>query len=471
MNKFVFIICLLTASLVNAQVPLHKEDFKGNDDAYYTYADDEPPYDSNDSYLATLLFIYHNDVSLTNKTKAKVCKEIGYVYYMKHKHESADYFFFKANKYFEMPSIVYGAKKTISSSDTNINKPKMFSISDHKMLEKTFSQTYDNLSKDDINKLILIIDAQIKKLTKERDSIIQSENPNPELISSKNNMINVLKKEKALQKSIIKTIDLKTEKELYRKYLIWSIIALVFLLIIIILVILSILQKRKIARQRGTIKEQIEDIHTKNIYLEHAAKLIRHDMHSGINTYIPRGISGIESRLNQDDIKNLKLDSPLKMIKEGLKHTQKVYKNVYEFTNLVKKDVVLVKNKLDLRDILESFLSGTSYANQVTIGDLGKHDVNELLFCVAIDNLIRNGLKYNNSVSKHIDIFMENDSELAIQDNGVGMTQEEFIKVSKPDSKKDGLGLGICIAILKEHGFSVSCEKNDIGTKIKIKLK
>ena len=34
-----------------------------------------------------------------------------------------------------------------------------------------------------------------------------------------------------------------------------------------------------------------------------------------------------------------------------------------------------------------------------------------------------------------------------------------------------GLGLNICIAILKEHGFSISCEKNEIGTKMKIKIK
>ncbi len=34
-----------------------------------------------------------------------------------------------------------------------------------------------------------------------------------------------------------------------------------------------------------------------------------------------------------------------------------------------------------------------------------------------------------------------------------------------------GLGLNICIAILNEHGFKITCEKNDIGTKMKIKLK
>ena len=57
------------------------------------------------------------------------------------------------------------------------------------------------------------------------------------------------------------------------------------------------------------------------------------------------------------------------------------------------------------------------------------------------------------------------------------MTQKEFEKLSEPYMRKEdqkesgsGLGLNICIAILTEHGFTVSCEKNKIGTKMKIKL-
>ena len=90
------------------------------------------------------------------------------------------------------------------------------------------------------------------------------------------------------------------------------------------------------------IKKEIIQLETNNTYLEHAAKILRHDMHSGINTYIPRGVSSLEKRLTDDNIKELKIESPLKMIKEGLLHTQKVYKGVYEFTNLVKKDSVIM---------------------------------------------------------------------------------------------------------------------------------
>jgi len=226
------------------------------------------------------------------------------------------------------------------------------------------------------------------------------------------------------------------------------------------------------------IHRNIEEINKKNTYLEHAAKILRHDMHSGINTYMPRGISSLERRLTPEIIKELKIESPLKMIKEGLQHTQKVYKGVYEFTNLVKKDAELNKETHNLTKILTDYLSNTSYTSQVAIDQLPTINVNQALFCTAIDNLVRNGLKYNDSETKVVAISMEDEQHIAVQDNGRGMTQAEFDHLSQPYTRKEGqketgtgLGLNICVAILNEHGFKVTCEKNEVGTKIKIKIK
>jgi len=228
------------------------------------------------------------------------------------------------------------------------------------------------------------------------------------------------------------------------------------------------------------IKSQIE-INKQNTYLEHAAKILRHDMHSGINTYIPRGISSLERRLKPEVIEQLKLESPIKMLKEGLTHTQKVYKGVFEFTNLVKPNAKIELKPHDLKKILNDYLSSTAYKDQVIIEDLGTMDVNESLFCTAIDNLIRNGLKYNDSATKYVKIYKENDS-LIIKDNGRGMSQEDFNNLSKPYVRKagqkesgTGLGLNICTAILKEHKFEISCNKwcdsNNSGTMLIIKNK
>jgi len=233
----------------------------------------------------------------------------------------------------------------------------------------------------------------------------------------------------------------------------------------------------KIATDITNSYEQRKEIEKKNTYLEHAAKILRHDMHSGINTYMPRGLSSLERRLTSEDITSLKIEGPIKMIKEGLKHSQKVYKGVYEFTNLVKKDVVLNKSECNLKSILNDYLSSTAYISQVIIEELPTIEVNEPLFCTAVDNLIRNGLKYNDSDTKFVKITSD-DNCIYIQDNGRGITQEDFDHLSKPYTRKEGqkesgtgLGLNICVAILEEHGFGITCEKNEIGTKIKIKIK
>ena len=228
-----------------------------------------------------------------------------------------------------------------------------------------------------------------------------------------------------------------------------------------------------------TAKKEIEfEVAKKNGYLEHAAKILRHDMHSGINTYIPRGLRSLKRRLTQENIKDLKIESPLKMIQEGLKHTQKVYKGVKEFTNLVKKDTQLDKQEVDIREILNSYLDSTSYRKQVIIEDLGVLKVNEPLFCTAVDNLIRNGLKYNDSSTKYINIYLENKDTIVIKDNGRGMSQEEFLLLSQPYERREdqqekgtGLGLNICISILEEHGYKITAEKLELGTKLRIKLK
>jgi signal transduction histidine kinase len=222
----------------------------------------------------------------------------------------------------------------------------------------------------------------------------------------------------------------------------------------------------------------VDQLQNKNTYLEHAAKILRHDMHSGINVYIPRGISSLERRLPQEIIDEYKLSSPLRLLKEGLLHTQKVYKGVYEFTNLVKQGKALEFKKVKLDDCLRSYLETTSYKEQVIIDVLPEVNVNEPLFCTAVDNLIRNGLKYNDSESKVVVIYMLDNNTLVVQDNGRGMTNEEFVQFSKQNKRREnqkedgsGLGLGICVAILNEHNFEVNCEKIEQGSQIKIKIK
>lgn len=233
---------------------------------------------------------------------------------------------------------------------------------------------------------------------------------------------------------------------------------------------------------RNDLTELVEsslEIEKKNTYLEHAAKILRHDMHSGINTYLPRGITSLERRLTPETITDLKLEAPLKMLKEGLKHAQKVYRGVFEFTDLVKKDAKLNTKECNIKDTLKDFLSSTAYSSQVILDDsLPIAHINESLFCTALDNLIRNGLKYNDSETKWVKVYADADN-IYVEDNGRGMSQDDFDHLSRPYTRKEGqkesgtgLGLNICKAILQEHKFEITCKKLEQGgTQLKIKIK
>jgi chemotaxis family two-component system sensor kinase Cph1 len=225
------------------------------------------------------------------------------------------------------------------------------------------------------------------------------------------------------------------------------------------------------------IIESLNEISLKNMYLEHAAKILRHDMHSGINTYIPRGLNSIIRRLPQDIIEQYKLESPIKLLQEGLTHTQKVYKGVKEFTNLVRPNAVLETAPINVKLALSSYLNGTSYKDQVYINELPLLNVNEPLFCTAVDNLIRNGLKYNDSDTKLVEIYMLDDITLAVEDNGRGFSSEDFRIYLRPYSRRKdqkeggtGIGLGIANAIMKVHGFDLSCSRLNNGTRFEVKI-
>lgn len=382
-------------------------------------------------------------------------------------------------------SVAAAIPKIVIKTIPSLNEAQTKSIRKDEKFVNNLPKSYKNIPKNDLEKITSEIDKKIIELVKQRDALLSS-GGNKDLINAKSNIILSLEREKnviklsketsSLKDENLTLVDkndmlvdkndiLKTEGDKLKKYLYVS-FAILFVLILIIAVVL---QRKKIIVQDDEIEKQLEDITKKNSYIEHAARIIRHDMHSGINTYMPRGLSSLEKKLKPADIEKLKIESALKMIKEGLTHTQRVYKGVYEFTNLVKQDVVLKKANMDVKEALLKNLANTSYMSQVTIEDLGELEINEVLFCTAIDSLIKNGLKYNDSENKLVKIYLS-EGCLIVEDNGRGMTQKEFDKYSKPKSFENGLGISIAVAILKEHSFSVSCDKNN-GTKIKIKVK
>ena len=426
-----------------------------------------------DPYISKLIKkLNYNPRKELTKEQSKLCREIGVAFYNKEMYDESDWYLEKVDGYIDVvniePEKVFEQPKEEPKEE--LSNSELSSIQSDKQFLSSLPKSYDNLSKGEMKKLADEIEGQLQKLTKEKEELLKN-NASKEVIDSKTNTIKTLNKEKDIIDLNIENDVLVTDKKVLKKYLWWAVIGLS----VLVLGIVVLLQRKTIKVKDGEIESQLRDINKKNTYLEYAARIIRHDMHSGINTYIPRGLSSLEKRITKEDMDKLKITSPVKMIKDGLAHTQKVYKSVYEFTNLVKHTVVLDRTDVNIKESLLKYLTNTSYKNQVVIDELIPLYVNETLFWNAIDNLIKNGLRYNNSETKEVKIYMEND-DLIIEDNGVGFSQKEFESVTgqylkKEDDSESGLGLGITKTILEEHGFSITCEKNEIGTKMKIKIK
>lgn len=236
-------------------------------------------------------------------------------------------------------------------------------------------------------------------------------------------------------------------------------------------------------RLNQEVTEQIrakEMLQQKSIYLEHAARIIRHDMHSGINTYIPRGLKSLLDKLPEETIKEHRLALSIKLLQEGLNHAQRVYQGVYAFTNLVKDQSQIEKEESDLDDLLKQHFSTSAYNHMIDIQDLGSAYVNRSLFCTAIENFVKNGIAYNDSGPRRfVKIYKSYDNEITIEDNGRGLSQQEYDLQTMPFLREEvnnlnqmtGLGINIANAILIQHGFKISVDKLETGTAIRITLK
>jgi len=412
------------------------------------------------------------------KQEAKLCREIGIAFYNRGMYDAADWYLARVRGFVEVVEIdpeVITKNKTEEEDIPVVSAKAAESVANDIKFLRNLPLSYDNLPISDLKNIAKEIDSKLKKLISERDAFIAA-GESKEVIDAKNTTITTLGKEKNIIELSIDKNNLKKDvgvleddNKVLQKYL-WG---FGIGIIVAILIIVALLQRKTIKVKDSEIIRQLEDINKKNTYLEYAARIIRHDMHSGINTYMPRGLSSLQKRITPEIISDLKIGPSIQMIQDGLLHTQKVYKNVYEFTNLVKVKADFNKTEIDAKDSIIKYLSNTSYAKQVEIQDLGTITANDQLFCNAIDNLIKNGLKYNENKNKSVKIYRIDDN-IIVEDNGVGLSSkkfEEYIKRGVDIESETGLGLGIAKAILDEHKFKLSCEEiGSGGTKLKIKI-
>ena len=129
--------------------------------------------------------------SLSDQTNMKLFREIGFAFYDKGMYEAADWYLKRAKRYKEKVIAEKSQPKEQQSTPEEIQQIKR----DLNFLND-LPKSYDNLSKSEMIKLAKMIDDKIIELSRERDSLLKSKYPNKELITSKNQSIKSLKKER-----------------------------------------------------------------------------------------------------------------------------------------------------------------------------------------------------------------------------------------------------------------------------------
>lgn len=130
--------------------------------------------------------------------------------------------------------------------------------------------------------------------------------------------------------------------------------------------------------------------------------------------------------------------------------------------SLVKLDDIVAEVKIRLSLLIEEKNAVINYEPSLL-----KLQIDPILFAQVIQNLIQNGIKYNNSLSPEINITTQvtpTSTIIHIIDNGTGINKEYQTYIFEPfkrltnkfDQGGTGLGLSICRKIIEKHEGYIS---------------
>ena len=199
----------------------------------------------------------------------------------------------------------------------------------------------------------------------------------------------------------------------------------------------------------------------------------RSEMLSGISHDLRTPLTRLKLQLSfikNDELSkkmSLDIDEMEKMLNEYLQFTSSTYLEKNETFDISE----LISNIVDKynNDNISSILIPRVYIN-------GRKNLIQRSLNNIIDNSIKYGDKINLELSKNY-----NNIIITIDDNGIGIPENEYQNVFKPFYKLDksrgnskssvGLGLSITSDIIKSHGGNIVLEKSPLnGLRVKVFL-
>jgi len=233
--------------------------------------------------------------------------------------------------------------------------------------------------------------------------------------------------------------------------------------------------------QQHTIEKQNSQLQLANEELEKFAYIASHDLKSPL-----RNVSSFLSLIERK-IKKGHTDTILEDIQYASRASQQMYRlieDILRFSRMKQQEMSF--QPLDLNDIIiEVIISLNSVLKEehaeIFKSVLPNIEANDSQLMLLFQNLIENGIKYNDSETKEIFIDSEIKGDnvvISFRDNGIGIPmhyQEKVFEMfarlhNQQQYEGTGLGLAICKRIVNAHHGNIWFESNYKGTIFYVEL-
>jgi len=218
------------------------------------------------------------------------------------------------------------------------------------------------------------------------------------------------------------------------------------------------------------IETQNISLEQKNASLNKFLHIASHDLKTplrSIKSFV--GLAKRKLATNQAE----QAEEYLEIVSKSASHMNQLINDLLKLSSLDGKEIE--KENTNLNDVfnnVKAMLSQT-FETKISIESniLPSCDVHSTLFILLFQNIIENGLKYNNSDLKTIKVnYKPNDNSHCIEfiDNGIGIDKKYAAKVfniferlhSSVEYEGTGLGLSICKKIMEQHNGSIEIYPN-----------
>lgn len=213
-----------------------------------------------------------------------------------------------------------------------------------------------------------------------------------------------------------------------------------------------------------SLAENNEELKTANQELERFAYIASHDLKTPLRTIL--GFTELLERdFNNDKLKNF--PTYFTHVKHGAKQMNELIKNTLEYSriNHIGEEKTWVDLDLMIQNIRNAYISNTNI--QIIATDLQSIFAEENQILSLFQNLIENGLKYNDKPQKVIHISTSETPysiQIIIKDNGIGISkkfhEQIFMMFKRLHTNQQyegtGLGLAICEKIVDRMNGEIS---------------